>query len=376
MHNVDHTSKSDNPMPPSAFARVAFLVYALLIVYASWYPFTGWRSAGVSPTAYLLAPLPHYWTMFDFLTNVIGYAPLGLLAVYALYPKVRGIVAFLLAFIVGVALSGMMEAVQTFLPSRVPSNLDLMTNTAGVAMGALIGVVSADVLLRESWLALLRRRWFSHQASRGLIVMGLWPLAQIYPQAYFLGHGQVLPMISDKLSQWLSIPVNLGDLLRHGKQLTVEQYWLSETIITACGVSGAVLTLLCVLQDRAPKMFLALSFLLSAVIVKILASALQFSPDNAFAWVTPGAQAGFLLGLVMLSGLIFAPPVAQRRVAALTLVMSLFVINVVPENPYFLATLQAWVQGKFLNFNGAAQFLSLSWPFLALWFLLHPVHRQ
>jgi len=363
-------------MPPSAFARVAFLVYALLIVYASWYPFTGWRSAGVSPTAYLLAPLPHYWTMFDFLTNVIGYAPLGLLAVYALYPKVRGIVAFLLAFIVGVALSGMMEAVRTFLPSRVPSNLDLMTNTAGVAMGALIGVVSADVLLRESWLALLRRRWFSHQASRGLIVMGLWPLAQIYPQAYFLGHGQVLPMISDKLSQWLSIPVNLGDLLRHGKQLTVEQYWLSETIITACGVSGAVLTLLCVLQDRAPKMFLALSFLLSAVIVKILASALQFSPDNAFAWVTPGAQAGFLLGLVMLSGLIFAPPVAQRRVAALTLVMSLFVINVVPENPYFLATLQAWVQGKFLNFNGAAQFLSLSWPFLALWFLLHPVHRQ
>ena len=59
--------------------------------------------------------------------------------------------------------------------------------------------------------------------------------------------------------------------------------------------------------------------------------------------------------MVMLSGLIFAPPVAQRRVAALTLFMSLVVVNLAPANPYFVATLQTWVQGKFLNFNGAAQ---------------------
>jgi len=34
------------------------------------------------------------------------------------------------------------------------------------------------------------------------------------------------------------------------------------------------------------------------------------------------------------------------------------------------------VQGKFLNFNGAAQFLSLAWPFFTLWFLFHPVHAN
>jgi hypothetical protein len=50
-------------------------------------------------------------------------------------------------------------------------------------------------------------------------------------------------------------------------------------------------------------------------------------------------------------------------------------VNLVPANPYFIATLQAWIQGKFLNFNGAARFLSLTWPFFALWFLLHPMHR-
>jgi hypothetical protein len=37
-----------------------------------------------------------------------------------------------------------------------------------------------------------------------------------------------------------------------------------------------------------------------------------------------------------------------------------------------VATLQTWVQGKFLNFNGAAQFLSLLWPFFAVWFLWLP----
>jgi hypothetical protein len=78
--------------------------------------------------------------------------------------------------------------------------------------------------------------------------------------------------------------------------------------------------------------------------------------------------------LMMLSGLVYARPTAQRRLAVLTIFLSVLIVNLIPENPYFTATLQAWVQGKFLNFNGAAQFLSFLWPFLALWFLLHPAH--
>ena len=52
------------------------------------------------------------------------------------------------------------------------------------------------------------------------------------------------------------------------------------------------------------------------------------------------------------------------------------IVNTTPANPYFVATLQTWVQGKFLNFNGAAQFLSLLWPFFAFWYLLLPSHRR
>jgi hypothetical protein len=169
--------------------------------------------------------------------------------------------------------------------------------------------------------------------------------------------------------------IDLATWLHLDTVLTVQQYWLSETIITACGMTGAGLTLLCLLRRTAPKGLLVVALLAAAVLAKMLAMALLFSPQNAFVWITPGAQGGFLVGLLMLGGLAFAPHPAQRRLAALTLLLSLSIVNATPPNPYFMATLQSWVQGKFLNFNGAAQILSILWPFFALWFLWLPSHK-
>jgi VanZ family protein len=360
---------------PSAFARVGLAMYALLIVYASWYPFTGWNNNGLSPFDYLFAPFPHYWTWFDLATNVAGYFPFGVLVVVALYPRVTGVAAVAVALVAGVLLSGAMEALQTYLPSRVPSNLDLLTNTAGVLAGGLAGALLGPGFIEDSRLVALRRSWFSPQAGRGLIVLALWPLAQIYPQSYLFGHGQIAPIFSGWLTEWLSMPIDIGAMVRHEAEMSIEHYWLSETIITACGLTGAVLTLLCLGQNHAPRARMVLLFIGSALATKALASALLFTPDNAFVWLTPGAQGGLLIAAIMLTGLALAPPVAQRRVAALALITSLVAVNAVPANPYFVATLQAWVQGKFLNFYGAAQFLSLLWPFFALWFLNHPAHR-
>ena len=360
----------------STFARVGLLVYALLILYASWYPFSGWYRSGRASLAFLTAPLPHYWTVFDVATNIIGYAPFGILLVFALYPRVRGGWAIVVAIACGALLSGAMEAVQTFLPSRVSSNLDFLTNTAGTAIGAILGVLLTHAFLEKSRFLLLRRHWFLHEASRGLVVLGLWPLAQIYPQGYLFGHGQLMPILSDRLSDLLSMPIDLSAALRQGAQLSAEQYWLAEAVVTACGLTGALLTFIFVMRRNAPSTVLVALMLAQALIVKALASALMFEPDNAFVWLTPGAQGGLLFGCAMAFGLAFAPALAQRRVAAVMLIVSLMVVNIIPVNPYFIATLQTWVQGKFLNFFGAAQFLSLVWPFFALWFLLHPVHRM
>jgi VanZ family protein len=373
--NIPSSDPSSHGSGASAFARAGLLAYAMLIVYASWYPFSGWRDLGVSPLAYLFEPLPRYWTTFDVTINVVGYIPFGMFLVCAMYPRVRGAPAALSSIAIGVLVSGTMEAVQTFLPSRVASNLDLLTNSAGACIGAIAAVMLTPTLLEESRFLGLRRRWFSAQASRGLIVLALWPLAQIYPHEYLFGLGQMVPIVSDWLSRWLDITIDIGALLRFGRQLDVEQYWLMETVISACSLTGAVSILQTLMREQAPRAMLATLLAATAVVVKSLASALFFGPENAFTWLTPGAEAGLLLGLLASSAMSFTSATVQRRIAVLLLATALIAVNLAPSNPYFVATLQTWVQGQFLNFNGAAQFLSLWWPVIALWFLLQRPQR-
>ncbi|HVK94504.1 MAG TPA: VanZ family protein [Noviherbaspirillum sp.] len=363
------------PARRSTFARVGLPMYAFLIAYASLYPFTNWRNIGLLPWDFVLMPMPHYWTGFDVGTNIAGYIPFGMLAVFALYPRLRGIPAVIVAILCGMLLSGGMEAAQTFLPKRVSSNLDFLTNVAGTCLGAVAGVLLTRAFLEQSRLLQLRRAWFVPEAGRGLIVIGLWPLAQIYPQAYLFGHGQFIPILSGWLSALFETPIDLAALLTHDMQLTVQEYWLAETLITACGLSGALLGFSCLLRKQSPRAVLILLVAATAIAVKLLANALLFTPANALAWLTPGARGGILLGLLMVAGLRYAPQTVQRRLAAFILLISLIIINLVPSNPYFIATLQSWIQGKFLNFNGAAHFLSVCWPLFALWFLLHPAHR-
>ncbi len=375
-------SQSETPLSQfayrkaSASVRIALIVYTLLVIYSSGFPFSGWRDNGLLPWSYLVDPMPHYWTWFDLVVNVIGYVPLGGLSVLALYPRVRGVWAVLITSALGILLAVTLEALQSYLPSRVPSNLDLMTNSLGVIVGALSGTLLYSPVLEKSWLRSLRRAWFSEQASRGLIVAALWPVAQIYPQPYLFGHGQILPTLSGWLSSWFGIPVDLSQLLWQEMHANVEQYRLLEVLITAFGMTGAVLMLLCQTRRAAPKVALALMLMFAAMATKALAHAVLFAPDDAFSWLTPAAVSGLMVGMVMLAGLSFAPPAAQRRAATLSLLIALVLINLAPSNPYFLSTLQDWTQGKFLNFNGAAQFLSLCWPAFALWFLTHPAHHN
>jgi VanZ family protein len=368
-------TEDEAPSRASPVARATLLAYFLLIVYASWFPFSGWRNSGLSPFAFLNMQPQRYWTGFDVMVNVVGYMPFGALLVLSMYPRLRGLWAVLVAALAGVLMSGTMETVQNFLPSRVPSNLDLATNALGCLAGAIVGAYFAPMLLDRSRLYQLRQNWFAAHASQGLVLVALWPLAQVYPQSYLFGNGQILPTLSEWLSEWLDSDIDLVAMIRPGAIMTVEQYWLSETIITACGMTGAALTLLCLTRRTAPKMSLVLFLVGTGLVVKTLASSLFFAPENALAWITPGAEGGFLIGLIMLAGLAFAPQVAQRRLAVVTLVLSLIVVNTIPSNPYFVSTLQAWQQGKFLNFNGAAEFLGMAWPLFALWFLLLPSHR-
>lgn len=359
----------------SPFARVSLVAYLFLILYASWYPFTGWENDSLVTLPEALQQWPHYWTKFDAITNVIGYIPLGALIVFALYPWRHRALSVLLATLAGIATTVLVEVVQHFLPTRVTSLMDIATNSAGAFIGALIGWALIPSVLERSRLRLLKNRWLSKESSRELLLLALWPLAQIYPQAYLFGMGQILPIISATMNDWFDLDIDLANLVLNDQIITAEQYLLAETFITAFGATAALLICVSILHRHAPKARLAITLFVAAISAKSLASAILFHPEYAFVWLTPGAQGGIVLSAIMAYGLSFAPAHAQRRIAVLTLTFSLCLVNLLPNNPYFSETLQGWVQGKFLNFNGAAQFLSLLWPFLALWYLLVPPTR-
>jgi len=78
-------SSAGGPVNPRLSLAWPFaLGYVALVVYASLFPFSGWRDQGIAPWSFLLAPWPRYWTGFDVVSNLLGYVPLGLLLTLAL----------------------------------------------------------------------------------------------------------------------------------------------------------------------------------------------------------------------------------------------------------------------------------------------------
>jgi hypothetical protein len=63
-----------------------------------------------------------------------------------------------------------------------------------------------------------------------------------------------------------------------------------------------------------------------------------------------------------------------RRVAAgfglMALTALVMLVAQAPADPYFAQSLQAWEQGRFIRFHGAAQWVGWLWPYAALIYLL------
>lgn len=351
----------------SPLARGACAVYALLLLYSGLSPWRGWRDLGVAPLAYLTAPVPRHLTTFDLIVNILGYLPLGALVVLALHPRTRGAIAVLMAVVAGALLSGTIEALQTFLPSRVPSNIDLATNTLGALAGGLLAAPFASSLIDRGRLADLRLRWFERRPSALLLLVSLWPLAQISPEPMLFGSGDLREALGDAVSalggSWPSLdPVGFGPA----------EFVLAEAFVVSAALLAVGLAFASAMRSGAPRAALLFALLLAALAVKTLAHGTLFGPERAFAWLTPGAYGGLAIGmLALLAG--SAGPVHWRpRFALLALAAAVVAVNVVPVNPYFLVNMQEWRQGVFLNFNQLASWLSTLWPYaLGLVLLAH-----
>ncbi|TPQ29397.1 VanZ family protein, partial [Cupriavidus pinatubonensis] len=298
----------------SPLARVGVVCFTLLVVYASLYPFTGWVDNGVSPFAFLTAPKPRYITEFDLLTNVLGYCPFGALVVLALHPRISGARATLIALVAGALLSGCMEALQTWLPSRISSNIDLITNALGALLGGAVVAPFTSALIDRGTLTQLRTAWFEPHASFAIILLMLWPFAQIFPQEHLFGMGgivrewltdpdswpmQVLQMLVPDLPAWQeSIGLRPDDM---------QSQQLLETLVTASSWLGTGLFASISMRRHAPMLRILAGLLAAALLLKAAVAELQFPDGNAFIWLSEGGRFALLTSSLALALLLYVP---------------------------------------------------------------------
>ena len=349
-------------MTGSSLPRYLLAAYVLLIAYASLYPFTGWHAHGASPFVFLAAPWPRWITGFDIAANLFGYLPFGTLCVLGVRPALAARRALTLAVLGGMLLSLALEATQSYLPARVASNVDLLTNVAGALLGAIAGLLVAPWLLGSGPFRRLRARTLAagHQGDLGLTLLALWLFAQLNPATLLFGTGDLRDLFSEPA----------------GEAYGAELFVTVETL-TAAANSVAVTLLASAMMTRAAPMRLLLFALLGAALaVKALAFAILMRAEQAFAWFTPGAQQGLAIGLALMLFAVALPRILRLAVAAVLLMAATVLVNLAPPNPYAAATLKVWGQGHFLNFNGLAQFVAALWPFVALLYLIHLAARR
>lgn len=355
--------------------------YMALIVYASLYPFDDWRIQGIAPWAFLSSPWPRYWTGFDVLANIAGYAPLGFLLALTILRRVRRAgdrppdkrLALVGATLAGAALSLVMEALQTYLPARVPSNVDLGLNAAGALSGALLAVGLEWGGAVARWTR-LRDRWFIEDSRGALVLLALWPFALLFPASVPLGLGQVFERLEGALAEWLEgtpflewLPVRDLELqpLAPG----------AEFMSVALGALVPCLLAFSVTRSLGRRVALAVLLVAVGVGATALSTALSWGPVHAWAWLGLPVRLGLIFGLILALAL---TPLTRRAcvsLAMLAVVIHLSLLNPVPASAYFVQTLQAWEQGRFIRFNGLAQWLGWLWPYAVVVYALARVSR-
>jgi VanZ family protein len=356
--------------------------YAVLLVYASLYPFSGWRDQEIPPWDFLFAGWPKYWTKFDLAANVVGYIPLGFLLALSFmrrgnvrfFASHANLAAIAVALLAGTALSFLMEAIQSFLPSRVASNVDFGLNAAGTLIGAAVATGLEVGGAIDHW-SRFRDRWFIPEARGALVLLALWPFALLFPAAVPLGLGQVLERLEDGLAAWLEetpflewLPVREVEL-----QPLVPA---AELLVVALGAFIPCLLGYTILRSPGRRAVFAVAAVAVGAAVTALSAALSWGPQHAWAWLSLPVRVGMVFGLILAMLMLWVPRRGCAAMLLLVLVIHLSVLNQAPASAYFTVTLQAWEQGRFIRFHGLSQWLGWLWPYAVLVYVLLRVSRR
>jgi VanZ family protein len=367
------------PRHRSSAVPLAWL-YGALIVYASLYPFVGWRIPGVGLLDFLRLGWPRYWTGFDIVSNLLGYLPFGFLTFVALVRSGRRSgPAAAIACLVGGVLSLAMEMLQNYLPHRVSSSLDFVLNVLGTALGVAVGAALNWRGGIARWQR-LRDRWFVDRSAGGLALLILWPIGLLFPTAvpFGLGHvlGRIQPVVYELLQDTPMAGLTEGWTIPStppGARVEAAVHALplgGELAIVVLGLLAPCLIAFTIAIPGWRRVVLVLATVLIGAATTTLSTALNFGPGHAFSWTTPQALEALGVG----TGAALLLTLVPRRVAAgfglIALTALVMLVAQAPADPYFAESLQGWEQGRFIRFHGAAQWVGWVWPFAGLIYLL------
>lgn len=329
------------------------LVYFLFIVYASLSPFTGWRDAAFSFSDVLQQPLLQTYTGFDALLNVVSYIPLGLLLGLSLRARWGVLTSLLLACCLGLVLSASMEFLQMYLPSRTSSNLDLLTNTSGTFLGALLALSFIRWTSLYDALAHRREQIFRQGKTMdfGLALLALWMFGQCNPSLPMLGnvfisaleHQPFAAIKASPFEAWESVAVLLNLLM----------------------LGGLLLTLL---RNKNQLMQILLAVLGSVALLKFSTAVVLLKSSAMLLWVNSEAMLGILFGSVLLVLMRALAQSALLLVAGSVSLSYLLVAHGILDSgtPAAAMSIYHWHYGHLLNYNGLAQTITLVFPVLLL----------
>ncbi len=355
-------------------ATALALLYVLLVVYASLYPFNGWRDQGLGLFDFLTAPWPRYWSQFDTAANWVGYMPLGFLVTLALLRTTVLPQPVLLTTLALSLLSLGLEALQTLLPQRIPALSDWMLNSAGALSGATAAKALEQWGVVDHW-SRFRDRWLVQDSRAHVVLLATWPVALLFPVAVPLSLGQVFERLEAAIAnQLIGTPFLEWLPLR-----TVElqpMTGIGELLCVALGLLAPCLLGYTVLKTQAQKRALWGTACVVAVLGSSLSAALTYGPENAWAWLAPQVLWGLGAGAVLSLACTLLHSRTCLVILLISLVWQLSIINTVPSSPYFAQTLQNWEQGRFIRFNGLAQWIGWAWPYVALAVAVRRLARQ
>lgn len=336
--------------------------YALFIVYASLTPFTGWQEQGLDFLAVLVAPLKQTYSWFDAVVNYVAYLPFGLLMSLTLRARLNAVWSVLLATLAGLFLSGLMEYLQMYLPTRISSNLDLLLNGLGMLSGALLAVSIAP---RTWFYYVLRWRTELFQRGQGvefgLALVSLWMFAQINPSLPMLGNVFITEMARKPF-----VPP------------TVAPFSVLESVTVALNLLMLGILLLTLLRSRRHAVAGLLIVLFVIALTKFIAAVVLLKSWALLLWLNGEAMLGILAGVLMMALIGWlARPYLMRLgagVAVLYLILAHGILD--SGSPSAAMRLYQWHYGHLFNYNGLSQTVMLLFPLLLLGYLLRGAMRQ